>query len=197
MHSTYNRQSEEELIFFLKEGNQEAFVSIYHMYWDRLYLAAYNLLENLEEAEECVQNVFISIWQRREKLELTHSLYTYLAVAIKYQCLTVMAQNKRRRENLESSFAEINYTESFTPDQALISKEILQKLSCSINMLPPQCQQVYRMQAEEGLSIRAIAEQLQISNNTVKMHLKNANKRLRNDLLTLLPLLISYFVEKH
>ncbi|MVZ66159.1 sigma-70 family RNA polymerase sigma factor [Sphingobacterium sp. DK4209] len=195
MQPTARQFSEADLLTKLKDNQEEALIMIYNQYWDRLYFASYNLLENTEEAEECVQNVFVSLWKRRATLDLNHSLLTYLSVAVKYQSINCLARINRRKA-LSSADISADYINTLNPEQEFIAKELFQKLSQSINNLPTQCRVVYKMRAEEGLTVRSISEQLGISDNTVKMHLKNANKKLRKDLLIAIPVLISLLLQQ-
>jgi RNA polymerase sigma-70 factor (ECF subfamily) len=80
IHNTYN---DHELVRLLKQSDQEAMREIYDRYWDKLLAVAVNRLSIEEEAEECVQDVFLSLWKRREGLVLKHELSTYLWVAVK------------------------------------------------------------------------------------------------------------------
>ena len=194
--SDYKHSSDEELVLLLAEGRQRALVAIYNRYWDKLFLVAANLLDNVEEAEECVQNVFIGLWKRRENLQLTHALSTYLSVAVKYQSLTAMARNQRRRGQL-SDEERADAVDVVSPESEFLAKELSQRIETGINGLPSQCQLVFRMSREKDMSVKAIAHELNLSENTIKMHLKIANKKLRDQLLAVLPLLIALIGDKN
>lgn len=183
MNTDRNQYSDEELVRQLALNKQQALVYLYDRYWDRLFVVAANLLDNAEEAEECVQNVFVGLWNRRKNLRLTHTLRTYLSVAIKYQALTTLARRQRRREQSLPDQGADEPLDRISPESAFIAKELRQRIEQSVNRLPPQCQLVFRMSREQEKSVKAIAGELGLSENTVKMHLKNANKKLRNDLL--------------
>jgi len=186
VRTDYSQYSDEDIVYQLETGNQRALVNLYNRYWDKLFVVAANLLGNAEEAEECVQNVFIGLWNRRKRLKLTHTLSTYLAVAVKYQALTVLARRKREREQMTPQDAPIEPIENASPESQLIAEELMQRIMQSINRLPPQCQLVFRMSREQDKSVKTIAAELRLSENTVKMHLKNANKKLRDDLLIII-----------
>ncbi|HEY4198804.1 MAG TPA: sigma factor, partial [Mucilaginibacter sp.] len=65
---------DQELIARLGQGDRRAFTEIYKRYWERLFVVANNRLGNSEEAEEVVQDVFFSLWKRRETLQIEHAL---------------------------------------------------------------------------------------------------------------------------
>ncbi len=190
--SNYKHSSDEELVLLLAEGRQWALVAIYNRYWDKLFLVAANLLDSAEEAEECVQNVFIGLWKRRENLQLTHALSTYLSVAVKYQSLTAMARNQRRRGQVsDEEWADA--ADVVSPESEFLAKELSQRIEASINRLPSQCRLIFKMRREQDMSVKMIASELNLSENTIKMHLKIANRKLRDDLLAVLPVIITLF----
>ena len=189
VHFDYNQYTDDELLVKLGESKQQALITLYNRYWDKLFVAAGNLLDSAEEAEECVQNVFVGLWKRRESLQLTHKLSTYLATAIKYQALTALARRKREREYLLDPENIPEPIETVSPENELFAKELKQRIEAHINLLPPQCQLVFRMSREQDKPVKTIARELGLSENTVKMHLKNANRKLRGDLLALIFLL--------
>lgn len=183
---------DDELLSLLKEDSEQALVHLYYRYWNKLLMISVNLIGNQQAAEECVQNVFISLWKRRNSLSLTHSLKTYLSVCIKYQSLTFLSYNHKRNEVLEIEREDI-ISFGLDPEQEYLSKELYLLIEASINKLPEQCQIVFRKRKDENLSIKEIANELNISPNTVKMHLKIASKRLKNDLLVFLLFYMIHF----
>lgn len=195
MRANFNQYTDEQLISFLQGDEHRALTELYNRYWKRLFLVAANILDSAEIAEECVQNVFVSLWNRRKKLELSHSVHTYLSVAVKYQSLTALTRNKRRKEKI-SDEKWYDTLHSDSPESEFIVKELTKRIEASINKLPPQCQLIFRMSREEGKSMNFISQELNLSLNTVKMHLKIANKKLRDDLLVFLPFILILFSGK-
>jgi RNA polymerase sigma-70 factor (ECF subfamily) len=76
--------TDQQLLDLIRTDDRGAFTELYNRYWDKTYAVALHRLEDEHEAEEVVQEVFLSIWQRRATLQLTHTVATYLAVAVKY-----------------------------------------------------------------------------------------------------------------
>lgn len=194
----YHLLSDDELILLIKRNDESAFVTLYDRYWKRLFVVGSNLLNDHQDVEECLQNVFVGIWNRRHDMVITKGIEQYLAVAIKYQALTRLRRERRRK----GTFPELNgvpfnaEVERNDPEMQLLTKELEEKIASSINKLPNTCRLVFKLQKDEGLSILDISKKMQISKNTVKMHLRIATNRLKNDLLLSFPLLITYLFEK-
>lgn len=70
----YNKHTDDELFQLLKDGDAKAFNVIYNRYWKTMFALAEKKLNNVSDAEEVVQDIFIDLWNQRNKIELTHSL---------------------------------------------------------------------------------------------------------------------------
>jgi len=160
------------------DDNRLAFSEIYNRYWDKIYLVAANTLCSAEDAEECVQDVFCSLWNRRHTVQLKYSLYTYLAVAVKYRVINTLASAYQQRA--KSFQRDLDDLQLFTPssDAMLLEKELFQELESALLLLPEKCRLVFRMSREDAKSHKQIAEELNISVKTVNNHLTKAIKDL-------------------
>ena len=193
----YKHLPDQELIQLLSSGDERVLIEIYDRYWDKLLAVAFNRLGNQEEAEECVQDVLYKLWKLRDDFDLTNlALVNYLARAVRNQAFNVL--DKRHRERLKSENykpeADINH---LSPEKTLILRELQRQIDESINSLPPQCQLVFRLSRQEGLSNKEIAETLALSENTVKSHLKKANRDIRGNMEFLTTFgFIYYFFQK-
>lgn len=183
----FNYLSDLELIELLKGNNQKALSALYFRYWEKLLVVAGNRLNNKEIAEECVQNVFCSLWQRRHDLELKHSLSTYLAVAVKYQVIKQMDKQYRIQEGIDN-IVSFQPTHS-TADEYLLEKEMMANIQDAITRLPEKCRIVFKMSREDGMSNKQIANELNLSEKTVEAHITKAIRSLRNDLALFPPIL--------
>ena len=87
LNLTYNHLSDLELFALVKHENIEAFEVMYKRYWPDLIDAAYKRLQSRQKAEDIVQEIFISLYNKREILEVTVSLKAYLNKALKFKVL--------------------------------------------------------------------------------------------------------------
>jgi len=189
----YTSYGDQELVQFMQNGDERVLTEIYNRYWDKMLAVAFNRLGNQEEAEECVQDVLYKFWNLRADFFLTKvELSNYLARAIRNQSFNIL--DRRYRERIKSE----NYTPAkdinlLSPERQLMIRELQAQIDHSINSLPPQCQLVFKLSRQDGLSNKEIAGKLNLSENTVKSHLKKANRDIQGD-IELLTTLISVYI---
>lgn len=174
--------TDHELVDLMKDGEDAAFSEIYNRYWKKLLAVAANKTDGrVEEAEEIVQDIFVSLWNRRDQLELTSTLENYLAVSVKYRIIKSLARKDRHRQyalqNQHTSAVSGNPTQDW-----LEFEELRSRLEVLVAGLPEKCRLVYTLSRENGYSQKQIAEEMSISEKTVEAHLGKALKTLRNGL---------------
>lgn len=184
----YKTLTDVELLRALKAGAQLAFAEIYDRYWDKLFSMAGHKLERLEDAEEVVQTIFISLWSRRETLNITSTLSSYLAVSVKYRVIKVLEKQYHQKKYTESLGKQWGLDDSTR--EWLEFTELKEQLEQLVKGLPDKCQLVYRMSREEGLSQKEIAGKLDVSEKTVEAHLGKALKTIRSGLNVFLMMLL-------
>lgn len=155
-----------------------AFRILYHRYWEPLYKKAIHRLGNGVDAQDAVQEVFISLWRNRDTIQLEDTLAPYLFSALKYSIIKQVYRKAKKGIQLPLSADELERTE-VTTDELLQYKELQALLASEIAGLPDRMQEIYRLSRVENLPITEIARRLNISEQTVKNTLTTALKRLR------------------
>lgn len=179
--SVYQTYSEPQLLCLLKKGDHAAFTEIYERFWEVLADTAYQRLHSHEDAEEVVQEVFVSLYIRRLEISPKTTLIAYLKTALKYRVIDAYRLQQMHYKNI-SNIIEENCIPDLQPDAQLNLKNLQQELLFSVGKLPPKCQEVFTKSRFEHLSHQAIADTMGISISTVKKHLNKAIQILRKEL---------------
>lgn len=179
---------ETELIKKLKNGNENAYAILYQQHYALLCHFATFYLHDKFTAETVVEDVIFHIWTNRDSLTINTSLRNYLTRAVRNKCLDYLKLKQTQSEQAMSTLSDgLNYyidsqMATDSPFGALLSKELEEEISNAINSLPKECQTVFLKSRMENKKNQEIADELGISINTVKYHLKNALKFLREKL---------------
>lgn len=185
----FTKSTDQELIALIAKDNREAFAALYQRYWDKVFAVALHRLGDVHEAEEVVQEIFLSLWARRNSLKLTHSLQTYLSVAVKYRVINHLARQYRRQLHLNeltnTAPAILNNTVEW-----LNEKELRSQLEKGIGALPEKCRIVFLLSREENKTYAEIAAELNISQKTVEAHMGKALSTLRQSIKVAAPLFL-------
>lgn len=189
----YTTYSDQDLIRRMQDRDERVLVEIYNRYWEKMLAVAFNRLGNLQEAEECVQDVLYKLWNLGAEFTLVKDeLSGYLARAIRNQAFNIL--DKRRRQRLRAEgYSPADVVNVLSPERQLILQELERQIDQSIQSLPAQCRLVFTLSREQGLSNKQIAEKLQLSENTIKSHLKRANKGIRGNTELLTTLIFMYY----
>ncbi len=181
--SDYSTHNDQELIKLLKAEDHIAFNEIYKRYWKKLFTIAANKLDDLSEAEDIVQQLFVSIWERRNELEIASSLSSYLAVAVKYRIFKSLAKQSRISHFSDEQAAQTVFEiEDNSTQNWLEFQEVRSRLNQLVATLPEKCRLVYQLSKEQGYSQKQVAEKLDISERTVQAHMSRAYKTLKTGL---------------
>ena len=159
-----------------------AFDQIYEYYSHKLFSFVFRILKDEAAADDVVQEVFVKIWESREKLgdyKLLNSYIFTIAYNNSIDLIRKKINNNKYLEHLKIS-ASINFTPSIVSQ--IEYNELNKEVEKLIENLPERQKQVYLLHREEGLTYPEIAERLGISKNTVENHMVKALKYLRHNL---------------
>lgn len=181
--------NEQEYWPLVNKGDKGAFEKVFKLYYQPLCNYACSMLKDLDEAEEVVQNMFVNLWNKREQLQISSSLKSYLYRAVHNDCL-----NRIKHVKMKMSYAD-DYKNTATVGtdssaKLLDAKELSRQIQEAIDELPQQCGLVFKMNRFDNLKYAEIAKELDISVKTVENHMGKALKILREKLKDYLPLLI-------
>ena len=173
--------TEKGYIEAVSRGDEQAFESLFLHYFPRIKGFISGILQNEEEAEDISQDIFVSMWQNREKLNEIENLNAYLFRVAKNTVFRHIERSLLFRDYLQlqtenASFAHDN-NESI--EEELYAKELEYLIAIAVEKMPTQRKLIYKMSREEGLSNDEIAKRLVISKRTVENHLTLALSDIR------------------
>lgn len=160
-----------------RKGDEKVFAEIYNVYWKKLLGIAYRHLQDKSLAESVVQEVFISLWNRRADL-MIDSLDAYLATATKY-CTFKTIQKSIRHLEVEHNAAKSDF---YMEDEEIDARFLKDYINGVVENLPEKCRLVFKLSRESYLSNQEISDTLAISEKTVEAHITRALKVLRSNL---------------
>lgn len=159
-------------------GDETAFRSLFDTYWEHLYSVALMLTKSEALAEDIVQEIFLKIWNKREELPEVEKPEAYLFIIARNHIYNVLKQ-RQREEQYRKHIIDWFEGAKENPENDLLFKESAALVQQAIGKLSSQQQTVYKLVHEQGLSYKEVAEQLNISPNTVKNHLVSSLKQIR------------------
>lgn len=168
------------LIIALKNGDEEAFTSLYHKYCNKVYKFCSLYFTNTSSAEEVVQEVFIKLWDIRSYVNENENLEGLLFIITR----NMVFDNTRK--NFNESFYQISilsaYDKAYDIEEELHAKDLKVYIDRLVNELTPRQKEIFCMSRYEHLSYKEIAEKLNITPKTVERHINDALKYLKKNI---------------
>ena len=174
-----NMYSENKILLErLKDGDLDAFNSIYKTYAPKIYIRLIKLVKDPNIAEELLQDVFLKIWRNRLKIDISRgfvSFINHIADNLAIDLFRKVQRDKKLQIEIWASAVELYYhTEEY-----MISKETKQILENAINSLSPRKKEILILNKIQNKSYKEIAEDLNISISTVSNQLVSAIKDIK------------------
>jgi len=186
----YKSYDDQHLLALLKQGNQSAYTEIYNRYKKLLYTFALKRLDNEEEVEDILHELFMSLWIKREQFSENTLLAPYLYNSVRYQIINIFSKRKLSSRYLDSFNQYLkNEFSSDETDHLIRHRELSGLIEKEIAALPKKMREVFQLSRETGYTRKEIAEELGLSEETVKSHMFHALKILKVKLGTMSVLL--------
>jgi len=158
--------------------DMQAYHALYNLFFNNLHRFCFSFVKSSEDAEEIVSDVFIKLWQIRNKLPEIENLKVYLYQIAKNFCLNYIT---RHFKNPVASLDEMDLETMISldnPEELCISADIVNTIQETIRQLPPQCRLIFQMVKEDGMAYREVADILQISVLTVRNQVAIATRKV-------------------
>jgi RNA polymerase sigma-70 factor, ECF subfamily len=182
--------SEGKVIQIMQIGDIKTFEMTFKQYYKPLVHYSHTILKDMDEAEDIVQQSFITIWQKQAELQIETSLKSYL-----YKSVYNASLNRVKQQKVRQSYAnEVQAVSVYPTSELSHQKELEAKIEWALSQLPEQCAKVFKLSRYEQLKYQEIATELNISIKTVENHVGKALKLMRDMLKDYLPLLIIFLL---
>ena len=174
---------EAQYIKELRNGSYQAFTQVYEAYADQLYRFVLKQLKNRSLTQDIVQDTFLRLWENRNQLNCFGNLRSLIFTIAKHQVIDHF--RKQVNEPLFEDYMEYceNRESDVSPEDFLLYDEFRQQISLSKKMLSQREYEIYELSRERHIPIKQIAEQLNLSEQTVKNYLTSALKILRSKMM--------------
>lgn len=182
----YSDHSDHGLLQMLATDDRAAFAELYRRHWKPLFITAANILNDRSTAGDVVQEVFISLWQRRLELKV-RSPSAYLQQAVRFQVFKTI-RDGRTDTDFQKRLSEVS--RDILTEDPLLFKELQHLVEAVIRSLPEDQRTIFRMNRDENLTYKEIADKLGISVKTVEKKMSRSLRHLRSGLYDIAPLLI-------
>ena len=179
------RTVEEERALFreISSGDEHAFKAFYQLTSAKVYGYCIKMTRSAVIATELLQETYIAIWKQRSYLDQVTFPRAYAMRIASRAVYKYFSQKNKAPESLEDHHSEKLIHPQVPTHAAIETKEILSIIEQVVKLLPPQQQQVFRLNKYDGLSYKEIAQTLNLSVSTVSNYLEIAMKKVRAGVL--------------
>lgn len=174
----YSLLSDEELMVKLNQSDNHAFKEVYDRYWQMLYNHARRMLKSDLEAADVVQDVFTNMLTSMGRIKFASTLPAYLVQSIRNKIINMFHHDQVKAKYIQSIKHYLDH-ESNATDASIRDSQMAAIIQQEIDALPPKMREVFNLSKRAYLSNKEIAEAMDISETTVKKHLRVAMQKLR------------------
>ncbi|WP_394774806.1 RNA polymerase sigma-70 factor [Flavobacterium sp.] len=178
----YKGFTDEQLVELLRQGKDKAFDELYFRYRDVLVRFVYVRMKSVAIAEEIVQEVFTTIWERRKTIVIQKKFSAYVYTSVRYVTLDYIKSHtitdqyiKEVMDSNTNDFSSNNSTED-----SIYYEELQEAVDKATLLLPKKSKEVFILSRIKHYTNKEIAEELNVSHETVKYHIAYALKFMRN-----------------
>jgi len=176
----------------IKKLDEASFEVLFKSHFKGLCWFAVKYVKDLDTAKEIVQDAFINLWEKRESIDLSKPVKSYLSTIIYNRSLNYLRDNKKFNKDI-LSFENISPDEGYQQTDRLVEAEISNKINIAIEELPEKCREIFKLSRFENLKYQEIADKLQISVKTVEAQMSKALQHMRTKLVDYITIMIIFY----
>lgn len=169
--------SDKELLVAISAGDEQAFDVLFDRHWKALFGFVYSLTRDESHTKDILQDVFLYVWKNRELLYAEQSFLPYLNAVARNNVLMAFRRDKVRVQGTEVLLGRSVRMEQ--ADDRLLLREVQQSVDEELEKMPFNMRACFRLSRFEDKSVREIAAELNLSEQTVRNNISEALSRLR------------------
>lgn len=185
MASEFEAHPHQQLVFDLSKGDEKAFEKLYGLFSEKIYHVSRRMNLSHEDAEGVVQEVFLKIWKKREKLDPQLSINAYMISIVRSLVIKKAKKEARFFAFQNYSIPLYEFDRNSSPEEEFIYSEFHHISEEIIAQLPAGQKQIFILRHFENLSVEEIAEKLNISRRTVENQIFRSTKSVKEKLVKL------------
>ena len=166
---------------------------LFRSHFSGLCFFAQKYVKDFEAAKEIVQDSFISLWEKRETIDMDRPVKSYLTMIIHNKCTNFLRDN-RKFDQYILSLENLMGIPEYEGTDSLVEDELKAKIDAAIGELPTKCREIFEMNRFENLKYQQIANQLQISVKTVETQMSKALQHMRIRLAEYVTILVALII---
>ncbi|MVN92713.1 sigma-70 family RNA polymerase sigma factor [Mucilaginibacter sp. HME9299] len=174
-----NEPSDIKLLSQMQDNNQKALLSLMKKYDRMLFRYIDVRINSPENAQEAIQDIFLTLWNNRYGVNITDTLAPYLYKAAKNKVVDYYLAANREIVNYQALLPEYEAEVAPAADESILAAELQDWFSNEVDKMPETIKNVFTLSRNEQLPVRDIAARLSLSEQTVKNNLTIALKRLQ------------------
>ncbi|MDH7460706.1 RNA polymerase sigma-70 factor [Chitinophagaceae bacterium 26-R-25] len=160
---------EKELLTRIAAGDEDAFRQLFHAHYNKLVSFVQKLTKSHSATEELVQDVFVKVWLNRSELTSITKFESWMYVIARNHVFNHLKKTAREFQQ-QQVWLELVAAENLETPGHSDAVDMYSFIENSIEKLPPQQKKIYLLKRQNGLRNEEIAQQLNISMETVKKH---------------------------
>jgi RNA polymerase sigma-70 factor (ECF subfamily) len=150
-------------------------------------------VKDFETAKEIVQDAFISLWEKRESIDASRPVKSYLTTIIHHKCHNHLRDSRKFNSDMLSIENLLEISEVVHTD-FLVEQELAEAIKAAIDELPEKCREIFLLNRYENLKYHEIAEQLKLSQKTVEAQMSKALQHFRIRLAEYLVICLAFIM---
>lgn len=179
--------SDKEVVHNVRLGDKKVYEQLFLDHYKNLVLYAKKFVIDTDTSRDLVQDVFVYLWDKREKLTIDKSLSSYLFRAVHNACINYLKRESTKENYIKQFLINLNegsYNTSASEDayELVVHKDLSERVERIVESLPEQCRNIFRMSRFRGMKNKEIAEIYSISPRTVETQIYRALKVLKENL---------------